>query len=252
VRDGNLREELLDYTQIQDGKRTLKFGIVEPSVDGLSSDEIIALNSDTQKFFEFLMTRVELKHPERKDQLILKGVGQRLGAGVASFPLYRFYALFEGPTESLDDDILLEVRETTLAPSVRNVPHLGREIWPSNAARIIDSQILLQGTDTYDPWLGSTDDTTAMSFKISERTKFKKGFDVARLAEKFSEGDWQCNDLDDFAFLAGNLLARAHTNAKPGINRAAYNSKNESDFVREYADQVFLDYQWFVQNWETL
>lgn len=247
-RDGQIREELLEYTQIQDGKRTLKFGVVEPPVNGIPSDEIVALNDDVQTFFDSLVFRIQMTHPERQNQLQLKGVGQRLGAGVASFPLYRFYALFEGPTESLDDDVLLEIRETTRAPAARGVPVFNQELWPSNAARIIDSQIQLQQTDTYDRWIGWTDDVTAMSFKISERTKYKKGFDVARFAEKFSEGDWQCEDLDDFAFFAGHLLGRAHSVA-PGPKRAA---QDESAFVRSYADQIFQDYQWFTQNWEML
>src|SRR5574338_969719 len=73
------------------------------------------------------------------------GVARRLGAGVSSYPLLRWYVLLEGETAASDDDVMLELKEVRDPPPL---PGLRRPIdapYPRNGERVVMLARELQG-----------------------------------------------------------------------------------------------------------
>lgn len=175
--------------------------------------------------------------------MALKGVSRRLGAGVSSYPVLRFYALIEGPTESLDDDVLLELKEINdpgSLPGLRLYPGLSHRF---NAERVVEHQRLLQETTQNDPYLGWAA-VGPISFRVRHRTKYQKGVSVGRIVEKLEEGDLVTEDLATLAHTAGRLLARSHALAptltgEPGLGVIAQTlNKNPDALAPEIEDFV--------------
>jgi uncharacterized protein (DUF2252 family) len=189
----------------------------------------------------------------------IKGIVQRVGAGVASYPLLRFYVLLEGETEAVNDDLLLEVKELgdpAAIPGLRQAPP---RRFAHNGERVVLTQRRLQNDRQADPLLGwMVDDTHA--FRVRHRTKYQKGVDVPDITEKLAEGEWQPDALDEYARIAGRLLARTHANARRldggdalkaidraiGGREAAFRGET-TDFAVGYARRVLDDWSHFKQ-----
>ncbi len=243
-RDGDAREELDDYTVIEGGVRTLALGEIEPAEDGISVDELVGLTIEEDRLVRTLMMRYPESTVAHRSPGAVKAIARRLGAGVASFPLLRFYVLTEGPTLGLEDDLLLEVKETGAVFIIPGVPVLPDELHSTNGERVVKAQRQMQSANALDPWLGWASEGT-MSFRIRERSKYQKGFDVLRLEEKIVEGDWTCTDFSVFARSAGQLLATAHrrVGGEVEVNQAA--QQEAVAFAKTYSATLLSDYQRF-------
>jgi uncharacterized protein (DUF2252 family) len=216
-RDGAAREELDEYTMLgEDGLRTIKLGVVEPSSDpALYGDELIVASEVERRLVltSLAQYRRSLVEDIQPEALAIKGIARRLGAGVSSYPIKRLYVLIEGPTQAQDDDLLLEYKE------ILDVPVLpGLTLYPprqatSNAERVVTLQRTLQVNDRLDEWLGYINQPP-MSLRVRERTKYQKGADVARILEELNAGELTEADLRMFAFDAGRILAAAHGRGK--------------------------------------
>jgi uncharacterized protein (DUF2252 family) len=243
-RDGDAREELDDYTVVEGGVRTLALGEIEPAVDGISVDELVEPTPEEDRLIRSLMMRYPESTIAQRSPGAIKGMARRLGAGVASFPFLRFYVLTEGPTLALEDDLLLEVKETGAVFSVPGVPVFPDELHSTNGERVVVAQRQMQSANALDQWLGWASEGT-MSFRIRERSKYQKGFDVLRLEEKFVEGDWTCADFNVFARSAGHLLGAAHrrVGGDVAVNQAA--QQEAVAFAKSYSATIMDDYTLF-------
>lgn len=149
-------------------------------------------------------------------RFLLKDVSRRLGAGISSYPLLRYYALVEGASASHADDNLLELKEIWDPLRFPDIPLYPEVKWGSNARRAVLLQRALQVTRVNDPLLGWAA-SRPLSFRVRDRTKYQKGVDLARIARKVAEGDWSAVDLLVLCEVAGQLLAAAHARARlPG------------------------------------
>ncbi len=214
LENGNDRAELADYTEVREGARRLRLGVIEPpdrqggvirdEVRGISPEERAALVRAVEE--ELPQT---LAGPVPPGALRVKDAGRRLGAGVSSYPALRYYVLVEGPTPALEDDWLLEVKET-LDPA--SFPNLAGALPPrafgNNAERAVRHQRALQG-ETLDPLLGRAT-VGGASMKVRDRTKYQRGLDVARILERMEAKRWSEEDLQTLAVFAGRLLAQSH------------------------------------------
>jgi len=69
---------------------------------------------------------------------------------------------------------------------------------------VVAMQRALQTTALGDPLLGSGN-VGAASYRVRDRSKFQRGVDLAKIAEKLDEGDFAAEDL---VVLAGQALVR--------------------------------------------
>lgn len=209
-RDGEVREELEDYQEPETG-RLLRGVLAEPEVEAVIAEE----TREPAEGLFWWREAVEKDWPRTwccgGPSPVVKDWVRHLGSGVSSYPLWRYYVLLEGPTDAADDDVLIEAKEIRDPPPLLSLPLLPGRQHDVNAARVVDWQRRLQGGDTdhYLGWIARD----SLSFRLRNRSKYQKGFDVARWEEKWAQGDWTQADLTRFAYEAGWLLAQGHGRA---------------------------------------
>lgn len=268
--DGGAREELDDYTRVLGGRREMYFGEVEPPVDWalgdhafpVARDEVTAISAAEMIDVVQLVARwptTLIDHAVMGPQaVVIKGASRRLGAGIASFAAPRFYVLLEGPTSEIADDVLLEIKRVYDPPPLPGLTRLPSRPFADNGARVVAMQRALQTTEVDDPLLGSAN-VGAASYRVRDRSKFQRGVDLAKIAEKLEEGDFRADDLEVLASQAGHLLARSHARAgrqsgEPGLVAISAALAVEPEgfvaetvaFVRAYAPVVRADYERFL------
>ena len=268
--DGEAREELADYTRVVAGERRMFFGEVVPGLAWemaphamqLATDQLLPASASETRELALLLARWPetlldpAALPPGAEQL--KGLGRRLGAGVASYAAPRYYALLEGPTPGLDDDLLLELKRVYDGAVMPGLSRLPSRPFADNGARVVALQRELQPGPDCDPLLGHAE-LGAATFRVRDRSKFQRGLDLEKLAEKLAEGDWNEDDIAVLADQAGRLLARAHAGARrqsgpvalPSLAAAigrdqAGRGAETLAFVRDYAPIVEADYQRFL------
>jgi hypothetical protein len=244
IEDGEAGKALADATRVVDGRRVMFEGDVAPA-------RLVPLGEREQLVIEHSLRAIGTDERALVDALVVRwmstvlapgavepevvGVVRRYGAGIASYPLLRWYVLLDGPTTALDDDLLLEIKEVRDAIPL---PGLDRPIdapHASNGARIVGMQRTLRQFVDSDAWLGWADDG-GQSFRVIERSGWQDGFEVASLAPELVARDWTAGDIVEFAALAGRLLARDHAHARkqdgePGLAAIARSIDDDSDFA---------------------
>jgi uncharacterized protein (DUF2252 family) len=268
--DGAAREELDDYTRVLAERREMFLGDVEPPVEwaigdhamSVARDEVAAMSAaemhDVAQLVAQWPTTLLDAGVMAPQALAIKGASRRLGAGVASFAAPRFYVLLEGPTTDLADDVLLEIKRVYDPPPLPGLLRLPSRPFADNGTRVVAMQRALQTTAANDPLLGSAN-VGAASYRVRDRSKFQRGVDLAKIAEKLDEGDFSAVDLEVLAGQAGQLLARSHARAprqggEPGLvaitaalatEPAGFVTETVA-FVRDYAPVLRADYERFL------
>jgi uncharacterized protein (DUF2252 family) len=223
-RDGDASEALLEVVETSDSGRRLRRGDIEAPVAAWFEDTLVDVTPAERRMVEAVIRGAEVPRdpiaalPEAGPVL---DVVRRLGTGVSSYALPRYYALVEGPTDAPDDDRLLEMKETLDPPPIGPLVRYPEVPQTHHAARIVWAQDALNPGPRLDPWAGASLQG-AMSLRIRERTSYQKGFDVVRLQERFQDGRWTVDDALRFAALTGWLLAEAHANSPPLAGREGF------------------------------
>lgn len=255
-RDGKIREELEEYTRVEAGIRSVYIGQVEsPETPGVIADEMISISEDERRFITARLKdyRATLVNPPPASNLEPIGMARRLGAGVSSYPVLRYYVVTPGPSDSLDDDVLLELKEIADVPPMTEPAWLPRREHSNNAERVVLHQRAVQARDDLDPFLGWAADGNH-AFRIRHRTKYQKNISVERLGRKLGD-DWTFDELVDFAHLTGRLLAATHARGQQldgtpseGALRSVVQPglvAETNNFVSRYAPQIIKDYKVF-------
>ncbi len=207
--DGGVREELDEYTRLTEGGRTMFFGQVEDPLGDIVLDEVHPVANDEARTIAQLLDAGLLWASSGTDPGALLGASRRFGAGVGSYALYRYYVLTAGPTGDPDDDVLLELKEIRDPFATAGLPPVVTQPWSSNPERAVALQQVAFGGRETDPWLG-WGCAGRSCFRVRERTKYQRGFDVVRMIEELDDADYAADDVVDFAWHAGRLLARLH------------------------------------------
>jgi uncharacterized protein (DUF2252 family) len=182
--DGDAHEELTDF--VEDHRfRHGELGF-ETTLTGVPARE--------QAMVEAAVARWDNDAPR-----FILDVARRYGAGVASYPLLRYYVL-------LDGDRMIEVRECGDGLRIPSLPRFPDTIETSPAARVVASQRALGERPDADPLLGWAD-VAPLSFKLRDRAAYQRGLALDDLA------DADPADLPALAADLGRLLARAHGSA---------------------------------------
>jgi len=270
--DGDAGTRLADYTLVEAGGRSMVYAELEPPVVMTFGAFEIEVHSDTvleptpaeRELVEAVLREypASLEQPIALEQFELLGLSRRLGSGVSSYPVPRFYLLLAGPSESPDDDVLLEAKQVLDPILLPDTPRLPRPGWPDNASRVVAMQRELQSAGT-DRWLGGVQ-VGGFAAKLRHYSGYQLGFSVDRLVAKLGEGKWTSADMQVFADQAGRLLALAHARASkadgrrggPAIARVlepdpAGFVRETNEFVASYAERTELDHALLVDLLET-
>ncbi len=220
--DGAAREELSDYTRVVDDRREMFLGELEPPEmiemgpfrEPVVTDATAAPTAGEAALAAAVLAAYpdSLVAPVPAGELALKGLSRRLGAGVSSYPVLRVYALLEGPTAALDDDILLELKEVFDAAPFPGLTRLPSQGFVDDATRVIGQQRAMQSSRLDDRLLGAAQ-LGARTFRVRDRTKYQRGLDLSKLAEDLADDKIVAGDLVDLAGEAGRLLAQSHARA---------------------------------------
>lgn len=264
-RDGDDAEKLETYTRVKDGQRGMFYGEIEPPGRGFVGDVVWRPSpAERAAITQALGTwRESLIDPTvvPPDAHAIKGISRRLGAGVSSYPLPRYYVLLDGPTAAPDDDWLLELKE---AGDPLRIPGTTQYPWPryaNNAARVVDLQRRLQAYVDDDPMLGVAA-LSPQTFRVRRREGYQKNISTDRLRRRLGQGQFTEADLTAAFGVMGRILARAHGGARgtdgqlgagpiaEAIGGDTDGFTNESiDFALQYATVVEADHARFKALW---
>ena len=211
--EGDARALLDTYTRVASGRHVLRFGEIEPSLtSGVIEDTVQRLDDDEGRLLHAALAsypQTLIGSPPPPAFFRLKDAGRRLGAGVASYPRLRFYALIEGPSPSLDDDVLLEIKEVASPAHYPGYDLSASRPVGDDGERAVRAQRALHEVADADPLLGWAR-VAPLAFRVRQRTRYQRGISVDRIAEKIAAGTWTVEDLAQLALVAGRLLARGH------------------------------------------
>jgi uncharacterized protein (DUF2252 family) len=220
IDDGQNRTVLERYTAIENGGRQLLFGEIA-NESGEPRGRMEPLSLEESRWIDSSLRAWQTTLPE----VVLgplKGAGRRYGSGVASLPVRRYFLLFEGESDSQDDDRLIEWKETR-DPILMGTGavEIGR-LFDSNAQRVTVLQRRAHSvaeTDPYAGWVGQE----PWSFRSRRRSGYHQALDRDRIVRRLRDGRWNLEDLQRAAYESGMLLAHSHARAQTldGLNAAS-------------------------------
>ena len=192
VESKNTRAKMLGkWTSVVDGERLLNpdNDDLAPIDDGLRE----ALVDSLPSYGDTLSGGLSFD----EGYFAVKDVALRLHAGVASLGVPRYYVLIEGPTTSLADDVLLDIKYASTATAL---DYLDEDHgFSSEAERIVAGQkALLTNTDDHLGWFELDGD----GYVVRERSPSKDDLDPTEL-----EG---ADALEQLAAQWGTILAADH------------------------------------------
>lgn len=251
AREGEDAAALAAYTRIEDGRRVMLLGdVVDPRADGVWIDTMRAVDvreraTVAAAIASWRPTAIGALSPAAAT---IKDVGRRLGAGVASYPVPRYYALLEGASAAPDDDVIVELKESTDPPPLAGLPPPGLVTFASAAERVVFGQRTFGARADNDPLLGHGE-VAPISYRVRERTGYQRGIDLPDVLRDRTAAV-------ALAATAGRLLAAAHGLAPvPGargaraLERIAPQVRGREDglvtettaFALAYADVIRAD-----------
>lgn len=204
---GDRRHALDELAPVVDGARALAVGDLEPIADdGVIEDRVEPVSAEQSVWIDRAIAQWRAVEPAAGT---VKLRARRIGSGVASYAVHRFQVVLEGPSASLDDDVLIELKETRDGLVMRGVPMLQAADWDTPAARAVDTQRRLQARPDADVRLGHAR-VGGLSLKIRDREAYQRGIDAPDLAELAAAAP---DRLRALAGYYGALLGRAHGQA---------------------------------------
>lgn len=243
------RSELTDLTTLENGRRLLRHGVLDPADPAeryleLPPWALAALPDTLNRYRQTL-----LNPPESAYFKVLDAV-RAVGSGVASWARVRVVLLVRGPTDDPNDDVLLELKELNdsglgghYPPFVRYDDVAERIRSTSRAAWVKPDAEPLWGTSE---WLG-------FPVQVKRESDAHKTIRIRRMNEERGTPD----ALEGLARQLGEILARAHTATPKNAEWVARDiaqviARNPSEFADEqadvgdrYAQRVLEDHQLF-------
>lgn len=205
IRDGAAREALDLYTESDGDTRRFRRGELEAvDVPGTVEDLVDVAQSE-RIFVDALLAAWRQRHPDAGAVL---DVVRRRGAGVGSYPLWRWWVLVDGPTPSIDDDRIVELKEAANPMPLPGTQPLAWRAPADNGRRIASMRAMMQPDhrNDLDGWARVEDH----AFVSREITRYRRGLSASRIARELAAGDFVPSDLGDLAFAAGAILAATH------------------------------------------
>lgn len=217
ARDLAARAELSALTEVTNGVRRFKRGVLDPADPNEALTELPAFALEALP-----QALVRLGSPRVLDAV------RQYGSGVASWPRIRLLLLLEGPSAALGDDVVVELKELTESPfagwyrpvlaaadTATRVEAASRRSWarPDADPRWFTTE-----------WLG-------FPMQLRTESEAQKGVNTGR----FSGARGTEAELLVLAEVLGALLARVHAQSEPATVEALVRAlqKNPEAFVLE-------------------
>lgn len=250
LRDQRARAELSELTVVREGQRRLVRGAPDPAapderLEDLSTPALESLPALLERY------RARLRVAYEPAYFTVLDAARQYGSGVASMPRVRVLVLVRGPTDALEDDVILEVKELgdsgapgTLAPGVF-ADHV--------AERVRSFAYAAWESPEREP-LWSTEHWLGMPVQIRAEREAHKSLRVSRMTGALGTPA----ALTATARVLGALLARVHcasdeSRASAAAIVRAVDERGDEAFVSEhvdaalaYARQVSEDHQRFA------
>ncbi|MEM9070264.1 MAG: DUF2252 family protein [Myxococcota bacterium] len=201
-RDRERIDELNELTEVVDGARVLRRGVVaeddpENLFQDLPKEPFEAL---TPTLLEY---RSSLLAPPPPEYFTVLDAARELGSGVASWPRIRVLILVRGPTDAADDDVILELKE--LVDSAAQGWVRPRRYHDTVGDRLLETSRALWARPDAEPlwgegmWLG-------MPVQIRRESEAQKTLRVRRMEGELGT----VQGLTELATILGAVLARMH------------------------------------------
>lgn len=198
-----------ELAPVTNGTRVVAFGDLEPiAADGVLEDRVTPVSAEIAGWIDHAIAEWSIGRLDAGSASV-KLRSRRVGAGVASYAAYRFNVVLEGPTSAIEDDLVVELKETREGLIVRGLPRWASAEWGSPGARSADTQRRLQARPDADPLLGAAL-VGGLSLKIRDREAYQRGIDREDLTALAAGNPNDRDELADLAEVYGGMLARAH------------------------------------------
>lgn len=209
------------YLTQEEGRVSLKRGEVRaPEQAGVIKDSLQEVQGHTLGLMERAVSQLRADRPSLG---ALKDLAQKYGQGVSSYPLMRYYLLFEGPSEVASDDELWELKELSNAPRALGTNLLPLRAFSDLGGRVLGARHALQSgrsSAADGPLPCVLVQLGDLSFQARRRSDLLRavGFDELlgpyRSAEEEATRQERFMELKALAHLTGALLAGAHGRAE--------------------------------------
>jgi uncharacterized protein (DUF2252 family) len=241
-RDASERAELPELTTVSNGVRHLLRGVIgsPPSTKTLRDVAPWVLESLPALFTRY---RTTLTAPPDAQYFTVLDAAREFGTGVASFPRVRVLVLLRGPSDALEDDVIVEVKEQgdAIVPSGLP-PYVYSNDVPS---RVAEARRVIWSRPDADPLWGTTT-WFGIPVQVRRETEANKGIKVERLTGTAGT----VSSMRALARVLGAMLARSHRRSLPSpapqsllIERdLAGFADEQADISVRYAAQVLDDY----------
>lgn len=240
------KSELAERTRVEGGARALVRG-------GIDEDDPVNVYVDLADVARDALPatlegyRASLQSPPEQGFFRIKDAVRELGSGVASFPRVRVIALCEGPTDALDDDVLLEIKELgdggaqLVEPPFVTADDIGARVEACVATAV--------GDPAPDPLWG-TGTLLGLPVQIRRDREAQKTLRTRRLEDELGTPA----EITALAAALGQRLARVHARSGRDVTsairanvaaRGARFADEEAAFAGAYAGRVIADHARF-------
>ncbi|WP_047866536.1 DUF2252 domain-containing protein [Rubrobacter aplysinae] len=250
----NTRVELLEKTTLIDEETLDRRFRLGSGVRRLEADERARVESAFEAYLETIPGHRRTSEDTRSLSYEIKDVVGRKGFGIGSAGLPAYNVLVEGPTQVLENDVVLSMKQGNVAAPSRIVrdERIG-DYFEHHGHRTAVSQRSLQ--NHADPWLGHTE-IDGVGFVVAELSPYVEDLDWSDLTEPE-----QMSPVLDYL---GRATAKVHCVADEDSDSTivdfqtedeivAATSGNEEEFIEEmsgfgmgYARIVRDDHELFV------
>ena len=219
LNDGRIWQRYTEVRSDELGQNRLylRQGVIrKPEQAGVIRDALLPLNDRERLIIEEVTRSL---HAQGLNVGQLKDSARRYGQGVSSYPLMRFYLLFEGPSSTLDDDQLWEVKELGDRPVPSGLSLYPPRQFGAQGERVVQARRDLQWgphTSTFGPDPTTWVDVNSASFRVRLKSDLHRGLNLTDLTQRYQEltaadeEDIGITELIETAELLGALLAGAH------------------------------------------
>jgi len=209
---GDAHRNLDEFAPVVDGKRVVAFGDLEPTApDGVIEDRIEPAGAEAAAFVDRAIASWRVGRLDAAAATV-KLRARRIGSGVSSYAVRRYDAVLEGASPAVEDDLLVELKETRDGVIVPGIAQREASEWDTPAIRSVDTQRRLQARDDGDVLLGAAQ-IGGLSFKVRDREAYQRGLSHEDLAALAAGDATHREELRALAALLGGALARAHGEA---------------------------------------
>lgn len=225
LRDGRADAHLLDWTEVIGGQRVLRTGTLRTRDGLIPVRELWPVTAAERALVEQAIHEwpATVYDPSALPEWAweVADVRRRVGAGVNSLPILRYYVLLRGISGDPSEVLLLDVKEARDPAPWPGLLQFPMRPIPCSAERTVRLQRVFQEVPDADPLLGWAC-LGALSFRVQDLAQWQKDIDSGRIIANVRTNDWTWTHVEDLAELTGRLLARGHARAptldgRPGL-----------------------------------